>query len=177
MGTIVQSTLISIDGVVDDPGSWAMSYFDDDSARDALELLKNSDAMLLGRNTYRELAARWAHETGPFADAINSIRKYVFSRTLATAAWANSEILTADVAETVARLKNEENRNLVTYGYGPLGRTLLENGLLDELRFSVHPIIVGNPTAPFRTNPRTPLRLVETRSRPSGVTVLTYSTH
>ncbi|WP_039804772.1 dihydrofolate reductase family protein [Nocardia araoensis] len=176
MGTIVQSTLISIDGVVDDPGSWAMSYFDDDSGRDAVELLRQSDAMLLGRNTYRELVARWASETGPFAEAINGIPKYIFSRTLATAAWANAEIVTDDVIQTVARLKNEENRNLVTYGYGPLGRTLLENGLLDELRFAVHPIIVGNPTAPFRTNPRTPLRLVDPRSRRSGVTVMIYRT-
>lgn len=79
MREIVESTLISIDGVVDDPGSWALDYFDDQFLEEAYEALKGCDAMLTGRGTYDDLSWRWPGQKGDFADAINGIRKYVFS--------------------------------------------------------------------------------------------------
>jgi dihydrofolate reductase len=174
MREVVESTLISIDGVVNDPGSWALDYFDDQFLEEAYELLKGCDAMLMGRGTYDDLSWRWPGQKGDFADAINGIRKYVFSSTLAHAEWNNSVIVRGDVVEEVRALKDAGEGDLVVFGHGQLSHTLLAHGLLDRLRFAVHPVVVGNALGPVRENPKTPLSLVGTHSRRSGVVVLNY---
>jgi dihydrofolate reductase len=168
MREIVESTLISLDGVVDDPGSWALDYFDEQFLQEAYELLKRCDAMLMGRGTYDDLLWRWPGQQGDFADAINGIRKYVFSSTLARAEWNNSVIVRGDVVEEVRALQEGGDGDLVVFGHGQLSRTLLEHGLLDRFRFAVHPVVVGD-------DPKTPLSLVGTHSRRSGVVVLNYT--
>jgi hypothetical protein len=92
------------------------------------------DAMLIGRGIYEDLSWRWPGQTGDFADAINDIRKYVFSSTLEESDWHNSVIVRGDVVDEVTKLKEEDGKGLVLFGYGELGNTLLEHGLLDELR-------------------------------------------
>jgi dihydrofolate reductase len=104
-------------------------------------------------------------QTGPYADAINAIRKYVFSSTLESADWHNSTIIRGDVVSAVTKLKGEDGGDLMMYGYGRLSRTLLEHHLVDEIRFSVHPVLVGQTL---------PLKLVGTTPSPSGVVALTY---
>ena len=98
--------------------------------------------MLMGRSTYEYFADVMPGETGPYADAINAIRKYVFSSTLESAHWNNSTIIREDVVTAVTKLKEQDGRDLIMYGYGRLSRTLLENHLVDEIRFSVHPVLV-----------------------------------
>lgn len=174
-GSIVETTLISLDGHVADPMSFAMPYFDADAQADALELLQAHDAMVFGRRTYEALSTAWANQTGEFADRINAIPKYVVSSTLTKPTWGNSHIVTGDPVLAVTALKEQHGRGLVIYGHGQLTRTLLANGLIDEVRFNLHPLLVGGPTGPLQDHTNA-LTLTNTRTRDSGVIVLTYRT-
>ena len=174
MRKVIESTLVSIDGVIGDPPVWAGEYFDKEAERAALEQLLASDAMLMGRRTYEMFAAMSLTGTGDYADRMNSIRKYVFSSTLEQADWNNTTIISGDVPTAVAELKQQDGDPLVMYGHGPLGQTLLEHRLLDELRFMIHPVFVGRGTLLFREADKTALRLVGTKTLPTGVVVLSY---
>jgi dihydrofolate reductase len=174
-GSIVETTLISLDGHVADPMSFAMPYFDADAQADALELLQAHDAMVFGRRTYEALSAAWAGRSGPFAERINAIPKYVVSSTLTEPTWGNSHIVTGDPVVAVTALKQQHARGLVIYGHGELTRTLLANGLIDEVRFNLHPLLAGGASGPLQDH-TSPLTLTNTRIRDSGVVVLTYRT-
>ena len=104
MRKIIECTLVSVDGVIGDPHLWAMQYFDQAAQDDALSLLSHSDAMLMGRRTYEIFSAVWPTQSGPYADRLNNIRKYVFSSTLQRAEWKNATIIGGDVAAEVAKL-------------------------------------------------------------------------
>src|SRR5262249_12221761 len=92
MRKIIESTLVSLDGVFGDPHIWATEYFDQEAEKYALELLSVAEAMLMGRRTYEFFAAAFPHQTGEYGTRINSIRKYIFSNTLKKAGWSNSSI-------------------------------------------------------------------------------------
>ena len=171
---IIESTLVSLDGVIGHPQVWANDYFDKEAQADALEQLLASDAMLMGRRTYEIFAQVWPALGSEYADRINSIRKYVFSSTLERAEWNNSTIIRGDVAAQVAKLKQQDGQDLVIYGHGPLGQTLLEHGLLDELHFAIHPLIVGGGALLFREGAKTPLKFVAAKTLGTGVVVLSY---
>ena len=132
MRKIIESTLVSLDGVIEDPAKWAGDYLDKDFEKAALERLLRSDAMIMGRRTYDLLSRDWSAGTGDFADRINSIRKYVFSSTLEKADWNNSTILRGDVVAEVSKLREQDGTDLALYGHGLLGETLLKHGVLDE---------------------------------------------
>lgn len=164
MRKITESTFVSLDGVTEDPRAWAMRYFNEQAQQAALEQLQASDGMLMGRGTYDYFNAAPPVDS-PYADAINAIRKYVFSSTLENAHWNNSTIIRSDVVTAVTKLKEQDGRDLIMYGYGRLNRTLLENHLVDEIRFSVHPVLVEQTLR---------LNLAGTTPSPSGVVALTY---
>ena len=105
MRTIIESTLVSLDGVIGDPHLWATNYFDGEAEKYALELLSTSDAMLMGRQTYEFFAAAFPHQTGDYGERVNKIPKYVFSNTLQKTDWSNASILEGDVATEAAKLK------------------------------------------------------------------------
>src|SRR5690349_13772754 len=105
---IIESTLVSADGVIGDPPRWAMEYRDAEVTDEALERLAGADAMLMGRGTYELFSAVWPGQDGELADRINSIRKYVFSATLDRAAWTNSTIVRGDAVAEVTRLKQRD---------------------------------------------------------------------
>jgi dihydrofolate reductase len=171
---IIESTLVSLDGVIGTPHLWAGDYFDKEAQQQALDQLLASDAMLMGRRTYETFAALWPGQAGDYADQINSIRKYVFSSTLEKADWNNSEIIRGDVAAEVTKLKQQDGQDLVIYGHGPLGQMLLEHHLLDELRLAVHPLLVGRGTPLFREGDKTTLNLMAAKTLATGVVVLSY---
>jgi dihydrofolate reductase len=171
---VIESTLVSLDGVIGDPQVWADEYFDDEATALAQQQLLVSDAMLMGRRTYEMFAATWPAYTSDDADRMNNIPKYVFSSTLDTAEWTNSVIITGDPAKAVAELKQQGDRDLVLYGHGPLGRALLERHLLDELRLWIHPLLVGQGTLLFREGASAALNLAATQTLTSGVVILTY---
>jgi dihydrofolate reductase len=174
MRRLIESTLLTIDGVIGEPHTWASDYFDDEARERALEQLMVTDAMLMGRRTYEIFSQLWPGLDGLYPDRINSIRKYVFSSTLERADWNNSMIVRGDVASEVNGLKDEDGRDLVLYGHGPLGETLLAHGLIDELQFAVHPRLLGRETPLLRDGQAATLRLVATKTLRTGVVILSY---
>jgi len=176
MRKIIESTLVSADGVVGSPPLWAMDYRDEEVTRDALERLSGSDAMLMGRGTYELFAATWPGQTDDFAQRMNTIRKYVFSSTLASADWSNSTIVRGDVVAQVTKLKEQDGRDLALFGHGRLAQALLENGLIDELRLSIHPVLAGAGLPQFTNGDKTRLTLVSSKTFTTGVVVLSYQT-
>jgi dihydrofolate reductase len=174
MRKIYESALVSLDGVIGDPQVWAMDYADGMARQRWLEKLRESDAMLMGRGTYELFARLWPAATGPYADRINEMRKYVFSSTLKEAGWHNATIVRGDVATEVAKLKQQDGKDLIIYGHGRLGQTLLERRLLDEIVFSVHPVLVGSGTLAFTQGAKVPLKLVRSEALGTGVVVLSY---
>ena len=174
MRRIIESTLLSLDGVIGSPHLWASERFDEEARAAALEQLQASDAMLMGRRTYEIFAGLWPSQTGSYAAAINAIRKYVFSSTLTDAEWSNSTIVRGDAATEVRRMKKQGGKDLIIYGHGPLGAELLEHGLLDELQFAIHPVFVGEGTPLLREGATATLELTGTRTLGTGVIALRY---
>jgi dihydrofolate reductase len=174
MRKIIESTLVSLDGVIEDPHLWATEYFDGEAENYALELLSTSEAMLMGRRTYEFFAAAFPHRTGEYGDRVNRIRKYVFSSTLKKADWSNSSVLEGDVTTEVAKLKSEAGKDLVIYGHGLLGQTLLKHHLLDELKLWIHPCFVGRGKLLFREGEKTNLKLIAQTTLSTGVIVASY---
>jgi dihydrofolate reductase len=172
---LVVSALTTVDGAHHNPMSFVGPYFDDAAAARSMADLEACDAMLMGRNTYEYFAHGWSNATDPYSQRINDIVKYVFSSTLTAAAWNNTKVLPGDVAIAVAELKQQGGGDLMIYGYGRLSQTLLEHGLVDELKIAVFPVIAGAETPLSRPGRTAPLRLASTRTWTNGTVQLTYT--
>ena len=146
MRNLIVSSLVSLDGIHGDPQSWVGDYFDQQAAEESLAVLLDSDAMLMGRNTYDYFAPRWSSPSGPYPERIYQMRKYVFSSTLTAADWNNTTIIPGDPVAVARELKQQGDKHLVIYGYGQLAQTLLEHGLVDKLNFVVNPVMAGSGT-------------------------------
>lgn len=174
MRKVIAAIYLSLDGVMENP-AWTVPYWDEDLAKLQRQLLFASDALLLGRVTYDGFAAVWPDmkdEEG-FADRMNSLPKFVASRSLQAAAW-NATILPGDVGEELARLKQEPGGNILLYGSAELVRYLLQHNLVDEYRLIVHPVVVGCGKRLFDEESRANLHLIDTKTTSTGVIVLTY---
>ena len=138
-----QSALVSINGVASTPLAWAGPYFGAGSANHSLEVLQKSGAFLMGRRTYEIFSRQWPGAPGEYAAALNAMPKYVFSSTLEVSDWHNTTIVRGDVAAAVAELKAEPGSDLLCYGHGQFGQTLIDAGLVDELTLTFVPVFVG----------------------------------
>jgi dihydrofolate reductase len=178
MRKVIASELVSLDGVMEKPEEWAFSYSNDEMEEANAAGMADSDAMLLGRVTYEGLAAFWPNQPGgtPMVDHINSVRKYVVSGTLQEPLeWQNSTLIKGDIAEEIAKLKRQPGKDITIIGSGSLVRSLLRDGLLDELGLMVHPIVLGSGKRLFEEgSDRKPLELVDSRTFGTGVLYLTY---
>jgi dihydrofolate reductase len=180
MRKIIASFNMSLDGVVDHMDEWHFPYFGDDAAEFARQQLFASDALLMGRKTYEGFAEAWPkmeEETGEFGVKMNTMPHYVVSSTLTEAGWGDTTIIRGNVLEEVAKLKEQPGRDILMYGYGPLAHELLRNGLLDEVRVWLHPILAGHgqpESLLFRDGNRIPLELAETRKLDTGIIILFY---
>jgi len=177
MRKLIVSTYATLDGRVDDLQDWVIPYDDDASVVYHTELLKDSDALLLGRKTYEVFAAIWPPRAGklPYIDKINSMAKHVASTTLDDLTWENSRLIKGDVADGVAELKRQPGQDLVMYGCHDLMHELAEHDLIDEYRVLVHPVLLGKGRtllADGATAVR--LELVGNVVTESGVAILTY---
>jgi dihydrofolate reductase len=177
MRRIINSTYVTLDGLTEHLERWHFDYIDDDATAFTSELLSKSDALLMGRRTYESFAEAWPPRSGELADKINAMTKYVASSTLEKADWRNSTILDGDLAEAVAKLKQEPGQDILMYGFGPVAETLLKHNLLDELHVWVHPVFAGVGTTGdtlLRDGNSARFELAGTRAFGSGVVVLTY---
>ena len=174
MRKLVESTFMTLDGVISRPQDWSPPYWDDEHMAYAGKLLDPADALLLGRDTYEGFAAAWPGRPGEYADKINSMPKHVASRTLTETTW-NASLIEGDVAEAVAALKEQDGGDIVKYGTGELDKALVEHQLVDEFHFWVFPVVVGKGDRLFDGLDLTSLKLVETDRFASGIVVLVYT--
>jgi dihydrofolate reductase len=175
MRKVVAAEYLSVDGVMENP-AWTGEFWDDELSKAQYNLLFASDALLLGRVTYQGFAAAWPtmEGTGEFGERMNSMPKYVATRTLDTAEW-NATLIKGDVAEAVAKLKEQPGQNLLIYGSADLVNTLVDHDLIDEYRLMVHPVVVGSGKRLFKDGIDTKvLKLAETKTTSTGVLILTY---
>jgi dihydrofolate reductase len=176
---IVNSTYVSLDGVIENPQEWPSSEASDPRGYTIQrELLFACDALLMGRRTYEGFAPVWSARSGDeFSDRINSMAKYVVSSTLTDPAWGNTTIIGRDPVAEIARLKEQPGLDIVQYGFGRLSYALMEHGLLDELRLWIHPFFVGRGGPRdllYRDGRLTKLDFVDATPLATGVVVLTY---
>jgi dihydrofolate reductase len=177
MRNLYSLTFMSLDGVMESPDRWHFAHYSEEMGQDLRSQLESAGAMLLGRVTYEEFASYWPHQPSdaPFADLNNSIRKYVVSTTMDKAEWNNTTVINRDVPEAIRELKHQHGSDLHIAGSATLVQSLLEAGLLDELRIQLSPVIVGSGKRLFREGaPSTELKLVESKSLPNGVVTLVY---
>ena len=135
---------VSLDGVVEEP-AWTMPFWDDQLSALQNDYLLSSEALVLGRVTYQGFAASWPtmEDTGDFGEKMNTMPKFVASRTLREAEW-NATIIEGEVAAAIAALKDQPGEDLLIYGSGTLVDELTRHNLIDEYRLMVHPVVVGS---------------------------------
>ena len=171
MRKVIVSTYATLDGKVDDLREWTVAYDDAGAARYHTDLLASSDGLLLGRKTYEIFAATWPSLSGqhPYIDKLNRMAKHVASTTLADLPWQNSHLIEGDIADGVAKLKQQSGQDLVMYGCRDLMHTLQEHNLIDEYRILVHPVLLGKGRNFLRDGAkRVNLDLVDTTVIPPG---------
>jgi dihydrofolate reductase len=176
MREIVAGLAITLDGVVDSPsGNWMR--FGEEMWDIIRAGIAESDAILLGRRTYLEFAELWPGQSRdtPMAAYMNDTPKYVASRTLETVAWSGAQLITGDLHEALRELKRRPGKNIQVPGSPKLVRSLLVDGLLDELSLMVHPVVLGRGAKLFdEASARVDLELVASRTLGNGVVSVTY---
>jgi dihydrofolate reductase len=192
---LTTNTQVSVDGVMQanggrdenfDPGmergGWARPLFDDEAMAFVNEFYQRADAFLFGRRTYELFAGSWGTGSwgenqgdNPISVALNTRPKYVASTTLTVADWAETTVLSGDVAAAIGELKAEPGGELQVHGSGALTRWLLDNDLVDEMNLLVCPVVVGQGARLFPdAGPDIALDLVDSRAFPKGITLHVY---
>jgi len=184
MRKVVATEYVTLDGIFDDPGGgdgtqhggWSFQFWNEEAAKFKYDELFASDALLLGRVTYEGFAKAWPTMTGTgeFGERMNSLPKYVVSTTLQELTWNNSHLISENVAEEIAKLKQQEGKDILLSGSGKLVRVLMQHDLIDEYRLMVHPTILGSGKRLFDGSEVKVLKLVKTKSFSSGIVVLSY---
>lgn len=178
MGKVIVEAEVSLDGIMggDDDNFWALifQFHSADVTAYLDELLLRADALLLGRITYEGFAQVWPSMEGKGADKINSMPKYVASRTLKEPLAWNATLIKGQVAEEISKLKQESNNSLLQYGVGELTHTMLQQGLVDELRILVYPFTFGKGERIFALMDVHTLKLLDTQMFNSGAVLLRY---
>lgn len=175
MRKTISSTFVSLDGVINHMDRWHFDYIDAESDAIAFEQLKTSDTLLMGRRTYDAYASVWPDRDDPYAQQINSMEKLVASTTLEAPTWTNTRVLEGDLVDVVRGLKDTNGGDILMHGYGPVAKTLMGEGLLDELVLWIHPVLAGVGTDDdllLRDGLHTELTTADVRTLDSGVVVI-----
>lgn len=175
MRKIVAGMFVALDGVIESPDTWTGPYFSPQVGQAVGSLIAAQDTMLLGRVTYQGFAEAFGGQSGGMADTMNNMRKVVVSTTLSSAHWQNSSLISGNVSEEVARLKQQPGANIGISGSATLVAWLLRHGLLDELHLLLFPVVVGKGKRLFAAGEgQIPLRLAGSEAFGNGVLHLTY---
>ena len=187
MRKIVASLFITLDGVVEAPGSadttlpekrgWSDPFMNDQVGQVIGAEMTNTDAMLLERRTYQDFAAFWPTMPAddPFGQIMNNQTKYVVSSTLNKAEWKNSHLIKGNVADELNKLKQQPGKNINIVGSGTLTRSLIEADLVDELQFMLCPVVLGVGKRLFdHANFTRSRRVLEAKSFDSGMIYLRF---
>ena len=188
---LTTTTQVSVDGVMQgnggrdenrsggfERGGWARPLFDNEAMTFVHQIYQRADAFLFGRRTYELFAGYWGVREDledPIVGALNRQPKYVASNTLTDAQWADTTVLSGDVAAAIRELKATLGGELQVHGSGLLTRWLLENDLVDEINLLTVPVVVGQGMRLFPdAGPDMALDLVESRAFPKGITLQVY---
>ena len=137
--------------------------------------LNAAGGLLFGRVTYELMANHWPSATGKVADFMNAAPKYVFSRTVKKSDWNNTQMFSGDVPETVARLKRDSAKDIFLFGSADLAGSLIPQGLIDEFRIALNPVILGGGTPLFKPDEKRKLKLIDSRPLSTGIVILRYA--
>ncbi|MBZ9997583.1 dihydrofolate reductase family protein [Mesorhizobium sp. BH1-1-4] len=188
MRKIIAATFVSLDGVMQAPGGpeedpvggfefggWTFHYFEEVGGAAMEELFSKPFALLLGRRTYDIFAAYWPYQKDPISDAFNPATKYVATHRPDTLTWQNTHSLGPDIVAALHRLKQEDGPDLLIQGSGNLIQTLLANGLIDEIRLMIFPLLLGKGKRLFDDAAMpAAFKLVKSQTSSTGVIMATY---
>lgn len=190
MRKLIVAEFITLDGVIQAPGAadedtdgdfvhggWTHPYWHDDIGAHFFQAMAEADTLLLGRKTWQGHGAAFdpMPEGDPFGDLMKSKKKYVVSTTLkSTSLWRNSTIISKNVVEEVRKLKAHEGLNILLDGSSVLAHTLIENDLVDEYALHVYPLVLGGGKRLFPEGKRVNLRLIESKTIPTGIVYQRY---
>ena len=187
MRKIIVTMWVTLDGFIAGPNGemdWVGESYDEAMGNYEYDLVSSADTLLLGRVTYQSFAGAWPYvpdkpgaDPGEvaYAHKVNAMRKIVFSKTLESVEWNNSRLVKEVIPEEIENLKQEPGRDMVIYGSASLVRTLTNLGLIDEYQLLVHPVVLGGGKPLFQDIKDTvKLKLVNTKTHPSGVVILSY---
>ncbi|MER7543155.1 dihydrofolate reductase family protein [Actinomadura sp.] len=181
MRKIINSTYVSLDGVIENPQNWTAAYFKDEAAAYARELLFSCGALLMGRRTFDGFSRSWPameKATGDFGVRMNTLPHYVVSDSLRKPGWGDTTAIPrAGAVAELTRLKEQDGRDILQYGFGPVSRMLVRHGLLDELRLWIHPVFAGTGDPEellTRKDFSGSFTLAGTRTFETGVIIATY---
>ena len=177
MRDLIVTENITLDGVIEATGEWFAADGGEDFVAINRGHMAAADAVLLGRETYEQFAGYWPAQTDDttgVGDYLNRTRKYVVSATLEKAEWLNTTILRGPLAEKVAALKRQHGKDIVVAGSVTLAQALVREGLVDEYRLIVNPVLLGRGRRLFPDGTDGRLRLVDARTFRSGIVLLTY---
>lgn len=181
MPKLVMWNMQTLDGCFEGAQPWDLDFHDaawgDELSRFSLEQAEEVGTLLFGRTTYEGMAGYWSTATGAIADFMNAVPKVVFSRTLRTADWNNSRLVSGEAADEVAALKEGSGKDLFVFGSAKLSDSLMRRGLFDELRICIVPVVLRNGTPLFKPGgPRQDFTLLESRPLGTGGVILRYAT-
>jgi dihydrofolate reductase len=178
---------ITLDGFIAGPNGemdWVGQFYDEAMGNYEDNLVSSADTLLLGRMTYESFAGAWpkvpenpsaSKGEVEYAHKVNAMRKIVFSKTLSNVEWNNSRLVKEVLPEEITKLKQEPGRDMVIYGSASIVQKFTNLGLIDEYQLLVHPVILGSGKPLFQDIlHKMNLKLIQTKTHPSGVVVLYY---
>jgi dihydrofolate reductase len=178
MRKLINSTYITLDGVIENPQDWPSLESDETSTEIQVELLLRCDTLIMGRRTYEGFAPVWSSRSGdPFSEHINAMDKWVVSSTLRDPEWNNTRVIAGDPVSAIVDLKNQPGGDIVQYGFGQLSHALMAHGQLDELRLWIYPFFIGQggtDSLLYRDSTTSRFTLLGSRPLSNGIVVLSY---
>ncbi|MGB2870182.1 MAG: dihydrofolate reductase family protein [Bacteroidota bacterium] len=179
MRKLITWNMVTLDGFFEGRKSWEIDWHEyvwgEELEQISIEQSKSIGVLLFGRVTYQGMASYWSTAKGEIADFMNSVPKIVFSRSLEKAEWKNTRLVNEDAMQEVTKLKQQSGKNLFIFGSADFSATMMQHGLIDEVRLGLTPVVLGRGNSLFKqSSTRTKMKLLEARPLKSGCVILRY---